>query len=316
VASLPPLGTIPSLCRVHKTIRMAGQTLFANFAPGLFAEALGEPAKDNITIEFVPMRTPDQLAALSAKRVDVLVASPTAAFFNALASGADFRIVAQGSLYPGTSGEGFYVNNSFMAAQPPTVALMRGQTVAGVIGVGSPTSEPLFAALEKAGVPYSEVSFRQMNSPDILVALENGAINIGYLNSPFWSKADANKVTRILRMPDYTLGSWIYGETLLREDRALGEAFFRGITRVTRKYLQGDWWNDPHVAEVAAKELQVPLSAITETPQVAFDPAMTYPPGLTDRIQKAYLATPGVLTYSQPIPEDKVVDRSFADKVN
>jgi NitT/TauT family transport system substrate-binding protein len=309
-------GDDPQPLPVHKTVRIAGSSKVTAFAPGLLAEALGEAQKENISVEFVPMRAADAIAAISVGRVDALAFAPHAAFFNAVGQGIPIKIVAQGSGYPPGTGEGIYVANTLLAGRPPTPAVLRGQTIGSTVGFGSSITEPIFTALEKEGIAFSEIRFKQMAAGDILVALEGGALTAGNLLSPVWTKADPSKVTLVLRNPNYTIGAWIFGPTLLEQDRPLGEAFVRVLTRVTRHWLQGEWWKNPQVAEPLAKETGVPVETVMNLPQATFDPKMTYMPGFTDRVQKVYFATPGILTYDKPLPEDKVVDNGFANKVN
>src|SRR5689334_3061304 len=80
-------GDDPQPLPTRTTIRIAGSSKLPGHAPGLVAEPLGEAAKENITIEFIPMRAAEQLVALAAGKVDALATSPSAALFNALAQG-------------------------------------------------------------------------------------------------------------------------------------------------------------------------------------------------------------------------------------
>ena len=283
------------------------------FAPVLIGKALGEFEKENIDIQYVIAKPSDSIVLLATGRIDALTSQPTAAFFNAVAGGNDVRLVAPNAFPVRTSKQGIWVRKEFLAGRPFTPALMKGQQIASAIGPGAVASLGVQLQLEKVGLSLRDINFRAMGSADILVALENGAINFGFLVDPIWQSADTTKVEFCFGWPDgIPGGSWNYGPTLLREHRDVGDAFMRGLVRTVRSWLVGDYHQNRKVMEALVRELDIPEATITKGGQtIEFRSDMPIPRTMMELLQKTYLLSPGLLTYDTPLPEERSVDRSF-----
>jgi NitT/TauT family transport system substrate-binding protein len=102
---------------------------------------------------------------------------------------------------------------------------------------------------------------------------------------------------------------------MLRERRDIGEAFARALVRTSRRWLQGDYHANPQVMAALVKELGQTEEAIKRGgTTLAFPPNLPIPDFLPGLLQKTYLLSPGLLTYTSPLPDDKVVDHAFLDK--
>jgi len=222
--TLPPSKPLPSREKVRVTL----PARIAVWAPLFVGRVQGEFDKENIDIEYVQARATDALVLLATGKVDVMFGGLAAGIFNAIDQGSDIRIVAPSSINPPESRQGVWVNKSFLAGRPYTPAMLKGQTILTQVGFGSPIIAYIARELNKSGLTLKDITLKQMDGADIPVALENGAVNFAMLTDPFWLSLDRNKTQWVfMNEGDYSTGVILYGPTLLRQKRAVGEAFMR-----------------------------------------------------------------------------------------
>ena len=280
------------------------------------ADQLGEFAKENISIEYVFQRPADGLVLLITNRIDVLATQASAAYFNAVASGADIKMVYPSAYWAPEGKSGFWVSKAFLNGRKYSPELMKGQTIASTAGAGTMISHYVEMELNKVGLSQPDVNWKSMNIGDILIALENGAVNFGVLIEPFTEKADLNKVQFAFAAGDPKegiAGSYNFGPRLLEERRDIGAAFIRAMARTKHSYLNGDFRKNPKVVAVMAKELGVSEDDIRNGSRLITDDTLNFNSHMAAIVQKTYALTPGLLSYQTPLPESRVFDRSFAE---
>jgi NitT/TauT family transport system substrate-binding protein len=316
-AAAQEAGPAPRPLPQRETVKVGISSKLDVFSVVFVGAALGEFERENLDVEYVVARPSDGLVLLSTERIDVLTSSASAAFFNALAGGSDIRIVAPAAFDSPSSKQGIWGNRAFLKGQPFNPAMMKGQTIGSALGTGASSSVMIQLQLEKAGLNINDVRFRQISTPDVLPALENGAINFGFLAQSVVHHADPDKVEFLFPgyPQDWAGGAIEYGPVLLRKRREVGEAFARALVRTTRTWLQGDYAANPKVRAVFVKEFNESEEAIERAGTVlVFPPDLPIPDYLPGLLQKTYLLTPGLLTYTTPLPDERVVDRSFVQK--
>ena len=281
----------------------------------LLAKEFGEFDKENISVTITMQKPSDGLVLLATGRIDVLASQPGAAFFNAVAGGVDARLVAPAGFSSPDSRTGFWLSRAWLAGRPYSPALLKGQTIGSAVGVGTTVSYWLEVELEKADLDVRAVSWRTMGVGDILVALENGAVNVGFLFDGIWQKADTDKVVFAFGGTPDISGAYFYGPSLLRQNRAACEAVMRAMTRTVRQYLQGKYHGDAKVAPALAHLLGISVDDLRRGGEMTFPPDMPIAPYTASVLQKTYALTPGVLTYTDPLPDDRVIDRGFLASV-
>jgi len=277
----------------------------------LLAREFGEFDRENLDVDISVQKPSDGLVLLSTGRTDVLASQPGAAFFNAVAGGVEAKMVAPVGFSSAASRQGFWVSRAWLAGKPYGPALLKGQTIGSAVGVGTTISYWAEVELEKAGLDIRAVSWRSMGIADILVALENGVVNVGFLFDGVWQHADTSKVVFAFGgVPDIS-GGYFYGPSLLHQNRAAGEAVMRALTRTVRQYLQGNYHADPKVNAALSRLLGISEEALRNSGELNFPPDMPIARRTAAVLQKTYALNPDVLTYTDPLPEDKVIDRSF-----
>jgi NitT/TauT family transport system substrate-binding protein len=159
-----------------------------------------------------------------------------------------------------------------------------------------------------------DVTFRTLPAPDVMIAVENGAVPFGIVIAPFNQKISPDKAEFAFgQQPGYSLGGLLFGPRLLKERRDVGEALLRAWVRGVRTHLQGDYHENPKVMEALSKSLNVPVAVLKQGPALVFPPDQPLVAGMMDKLQTIYAVTPGILSYPQALPEDRVVDRRFLD---
>jgi NitT/TauT family transport system substrate-binding protein len=297
----------------QETVKISFSAKLEAFAPLFLGMAMGEYAKENLKIEATQVgKASDSLVLLSTGQTDAWIGSPLAGLFNAIAGGSEMKIVAPGMFQQLGNQQGVWVRKDFLKGKPFDPAMLKGETFATMVGLGSSVSLPIAQQLEKAGLTLNDVKFKQMGASDIVTALESGAVNAGFVSDPLWLKIDRSKVEFAFgQPPTYSTGGVFFGPNLLNKRRDVGEAFVRAMVRTIRTYLHGDYHKDAKVMETLSKELQIPLETLQQGVALGFPADQPLADSTVESLQKVYLSTPGVLTYDKPLPTDKVLEKGF-----
>src|SRR5262249_55976789 len=153
--------------------------LYVALDRGYFAEQGIDVAMENITdpTTMVP--------SLATGQIDVGNGAMSAGLWNALARGADLRLVAlQSYIPPGIEGAGYVARKadleSGVIGDYPT---LKGKRVSNN-GTGNYTQIVLARAAEKGRLTLADVEIVDMSQPDAVVALANGSIDVATLSEP------------------------------------------------------------------------------------------------------------------------------------
>ena len=184
--------------------------------------------------------------ALATGKIDVALASPGAALFNALALGVDAKIVADCWVAPRTPGTNDYAfidarkdlapNGNFKARDA------KGLTFA-ITAHGQMTE--LFAAayLQSAGLSLSDVRLVELPFPEMEAAMRNHAIDLASSIEPYptlGARSGASvKVAGITTlMPGYVQAVLMYGNRIATTKRDVGVRFMRAYNRANAFLLR------------------------------------------------------------------------------
>ncbi|XBB69930.1 ABC transporter substrate-binding protein [Nocardioides sp. WV_118_6] len=296
------------------TVKVAISAKLEAFAPLLVGMELGSYADQDLDVEIVTAAPSDAMVLLATGEVDAVFSAPSAAFFNAVSGGSPIKIVAPGMFPPPNSRSGLWVNKDLAPNGTFDPAKLRGETVATAVGTGAPVSMVLEEELERSGVSAGDVKFQTMGATDILVALESGAVKAGWLSDPVWLEAEkSDDLAFAFGQPDdITMGAVLFGPTLLEKDRDKGKRLLAGMRSAVADHLQGAYHDDADVRAALVKQLEISEDQLDKLPELVFPPDLAYPAGLTDRYQATYARQKGVLVYSDPLPEDEVIDADLA----
>ncbi|HEY7067764.1 MAG TPA: ABC transporter substrate-binding protein [Chloroflexota bacterium] len=150
------------------------------------AVARGYLAEQGIEASIEEISSPQAMVpAVATGQVDLGNGAMSASLWNALARGADVRLVAlQSYIPPGVPGAGYVVRkqdlDSGFIGDFPT---LKGKRVSNN-GSGNYTQIVLGKAADKGGLTLDDVEIVDMQQPDAVVALQNGSIDVATVSEP------------------------------------------------------------------------------------------------------------------------------------
>ncbi|MER5890532.1 ABC transporter substrate-binding protein [Streptomyces sp. NPDC001941] len=292
----------------RRKLVVATGTLSAEYvAPLQVGLSKGEFAKEGLDVELKVLPTPDALPLLAKGDVDVQWAAPEAAVMNGITAGFDIRWVAGNFSPDPKSKSGLWVR--LKKGESADRVAMAGRRLGTMIGKGSVIAYPMSRTLARHGGGLDRIDFRQLGAADVLTALRNGGVDSAWLLDPVWRKVDGDPAYAFLggQPGGEPLGGALFGPNLLAKDPDAGVAFLRAYVRTVNTYFAGDYKADPAFVDELAGLLKTDASTLRATPSLRMDWELRK--GSTDRLQQAYEEA-GV-SKGTPVPEAKVVDRSF-----
>jgi len=151
-------------------------------------------------------------------------------FLMRVAGGSEIKMVYPSGYWAPEGKNGFWVSKTFLNGRKYSPDLLKGQTIASTAGPGTLISQYVEVEPNKGRLDQRAVAWKTMGVGDILIALENGAVNFGVLIDPFTEKVDPSKVEFCFAggQPETgVIGAYFFGPKLLKERRDIGEAFVR-----------------------------------------------------------------------------------------
>jgi sulfonate transport system substrate-binding protein len=188
ILSMPAIGRAASAGTFKIGYQKSSTALVLLKHRGWFEKQLGPLGYDVTWAEFPS--GPPMLEALSANAVNFAFTGETPPIFSQ-ASGTPVVYVANSVPHPHQ--EAIFVK----AASPITsVAGLKGKTVA--VAKGSSSNYLLVAAVEKAGLDFSDINTVYLAPSDARAAFSTGAVDAWAIWDPFWAAAQAAGPTRTL----------------------------------------------------------------------------------------------------------------------
>ena len=212
----------------------------------LIGDQEGYFAREGIRLKFVdlPTNSVQGLPALSKGDVDVVSAAVSVGFFNAVLSGSDLRIVAdRGHFDPSVGCESFGIvgRKSLFGDKPIDASLLRGRRFA-MNAVGQ-TGYLAALFLKRYGLKVTDVEAVRLPPTAERHALEAGTVDVVARSDPFFYQLMQGD-NRLLSggsslAPGAHLAVLVFGPSLLRANRELGQRFMVAYLRAVRQYNKG-----------------------------------------------------------------------------
>jgi NitT/TauT family transport system substrate-binding protein len=226
-------------------VRVAKSGFLSN-APMLIGDREGYFAREGIRLKFVdlPTNSVQGLPALSRGDVDVVSAAVSVGFFNAVLSGSDLRIVAdRGHFDPAVGCESFGIvgRKSLFGDRPIDAKALRGRRFA-MNAVGQ-TGYLAALFLKRYGLKVTDVEAVRLPATTERHALDAGTVDVVARSDPFFYQVMQGG-HRLLAggsslAPGSHLAVLVFGPSLLRRNRELGERFMVAYLRAVRQYNKG-----------------------------------------------------------------------------
>lgn len=288
------------------------------FAPLFLADELGEFEQENLDVEIVMIPSNEATVQVATGRALMQVGGITAAGFNAIDAETGLRYVANVHYQSEENQEGLWVRRELLGEDgeidPEEIPGMKIALGSG--GLSSVSTIPVQGWLEENDHSVDDIEPVSIGGPDMLVALEQGSVDAGYLITPFWQEPTVSECC-VLVTPQPPLAGSVYvvNERSLDEDRETIEAVFRALMRTVRTYLQGDYHSDPEVLSVLSEVLETDEEVITSSPPLRFDPDMGIDTEVLTETQEVWIEVGDILEYDEPLPAEDVVDTSAVDEL-
>lgn len=280
------------------------------------ANLAGEFEKENISIEFVTIPSTESMPALASGLIDVAAFGITAPFFNAVAGGADIRMVMVGS--ESSEASGVYVRSE-IAEQG--AAALEGKTLGLSLGWGQTSAVILEDYLKSAGLTIDAVEVATIPLEELAGSLDSGVIDVTVLAPPSSLLFEKNgKATRVARFEngERTAG-YAFGKRLLTDEPEIGQAFIRALMRTINTYLVGDYKANAETRALLAEANAVTEEDLLLTESVSFSvfSQSDIDNGVFDiytRAQDLWLRT-DLLSYEELLVPSDYADWSFVQRI-
>ena len=303
----PPAGT----ARLRVAVTGGGEAT----APVLVARELGEFAAEGLDVEIVDLPALEAYEAVVAGDVDAVAGPIGAPFFDAVAEGAGARWVLGGTVSraPGDTAvpqAGLWYRTDRLSA-PNRWDEVQGGRIGLSAGWRSATVYPVASVTEAGNLTLNEVDLVRVAGGDAAQRLLDGTVAAAWVDQPAWARlADTEGIELAGTLPgSETIEGTVVSGRLLDADRDVGVAFARAVIRTVNTHLTGDYRRDDEVMGALTDATGSGRDALTATPALLFDWEIRE--GTTERLQEAMVDI-GSVGYEQPLPEDRLVDRTLA----
>lgn len=286
------------------------------FSSMFMADALGEFEAENLDVEIVSMPPNDAYLAMSRGDLDMYAAGVNAGYINLVNTGIDIRWVANTHGSSPDSEEGLWVRNEVLGPDGDLAddAPDRLSMAMGAAGKAAASIVPVSGWLESQGLTFDDVEVSNLSGNDIVVALDTGAIQAGYLPSPgYLVIAESGCCTLVTGQPPFTAATFAMSGTFIDDEPEAAEAVVRAMARTNRDHLQGDYHADDEVAAAMSDLYGLPVEALRQTTPLVFDPALRLDVAAIEQLQDLWIEQ-GVLELDAPVPIDRLTDPSVVER--
>ena len=307
--TLVPSSLEPRALPERTVLKVSSAGSFEFMTALYVAEAFGELEKENITIEYVTLPSGDAIPALGLGQVDVSCVGIAATLFNAVADGADVRLVLPGPSSP--NGDGLWVSTAY-AEKPDKMGAIRIANSQGRAWLGI---VPVKRYLDDIGLNLDAADFQTLPIADLATALELGSVDAAWLNSPahlpFEERGTATRVASYEGSEVAT--GFAFGPRLLREEPEVGQAFIRALMRTIQTHLTADYKSNPEIVAALAKSLGLSEAQIAGGAELDF--GFEFDPTLQTAAQEIWIGFGDILSYDEPLAPDAYIDPRFTQSI-
>lgn len=302
----------PSFETVHLKVQVPP---FISSSPYFIAVEEGYFVEQGLDVEFISLvRSSDTIPALLQGDLDVINGALGPSLINTVASGADFKIVADRvSLIPqGCSYAAMVVRKEFLesgAVEDPN-AVIRISGSAG--GAGEFLDDLIF---EQNGIPLERVQLVDIPTEAVTQGLLDSGIDMALLVEPDLTRALQTGQLEIWAraedvMANFLFGTVAFGPNLLNGDHAIGERFMVAYLKAVRQYNEGKTDRNVQIL-AAATQLEEDLVRSMCWPAIRSDGIIDFS---TTEVFQQWAVSKGYV--DAPVTEEQFWDGSFLDYAN
>jgi NitT/TauT family transport system substrate-binding protein len=263
VLSLTPAALAAEVVKMGDLPAISSAGLYVAMDKGYFAEK-------NITVDTERFASGGKMMpALATGQIDVATGSPSAGLFNSIASGQDFKIVAdKGQARPGYSFTPLIVRKDLVdSGKVKRIRDLKGLKIAnGAKGIN--LDYFLARILEHDGLAYDAVEVVNLAYPDAIKALASKAVDAVIAPEPWGVRAEEQKVGQRLflteQVPDiasFQVAAVMYSGKFIKERSRVARDFLQAYLKGVKYYHERGLKND-EIAAILSRHTSVPVETI------------------------------------------------------
>jgi NitT/TauT family transport system substrate-binding protein len=310
MAAAAAFGIAPNVARA------ATRPLAIGFVPStLFAPVFVAAARDYFTqagfdANLTPIQSGQDAMALAATgRLDLVAAALSTAFYNAVSRTLPVKFVASTAYQPKHGHtSALLIREDLYAAGQRTPAALRGKKVGWLGGAGAISSYYVARILRPYGVNINEIDAVNLANPDQGIALERGAVDGVFSNSPFTEAFEQRKLAQVVGFPPAGIsGSGVFfGPSLLTNIDTARDVM--NALRKAARDLQGDGYFAPDILQALTAYTHQPADLIRTSPRYDVYPDLRVDVSTVEDVQREFIAQ-GALSYKVPLNEALLIAR-------
>lgn len=268
------------------------------------------------TVETVRMRGGAEiLSQVATGQLQIGGAGMGAAGFNAVAADLPVEFVAP--LHLGYLEDYFTVRKALWGNEVKRIADLKGRTVALNIR-GAAVEWMLDQVLRRDGITIKDVTVRIMPFPDMVPALESGAVDAGILSEPFPTLAEDKGVgVRPLQRPAGAQATPItalfWNRDWARANPDLAHRTMTAYVKAARDLALDNGWKQDRNIETILKFTTAKAEVLKKARPHVIDPNLDVDLSVLDSMQR-FNADLGYLKYKDLLPPDRFFTFSYRDR--
>jgi NitT/TauT family transport system substrate-binding protein len=197
-----------------------------------------------------------------------------------------------------------------------TVADLRGKPCA-INAKGVATEWVLDEVLQPGGLRIDNVEVKTLPFPEMLPALDNGAIHCGIITEPFATQAEQKNIgVRPLKakpgIKPVPITVVFWNSDWAKKNDSAAKAFMAGYLRAVRDLSEPNAWRLPVHIEILSKHTGVGKDVLLKTRAPVFSPNLE----LEEKVmmsQQEFNLRLGYLKYKEMKPIKELIDLSYAE---
>ena len=269
-----------------------------------------------VTVEMVRLAGgPEILSQVATGQLQIGAAGMGAAGFNAVASNLPVEFVAP--QHSGFLADYFTVRKATWGKDIRRIADLRGKPIALNIR-GAAVEWMLEEALKTDGLTLKDVQIKLMPFPDMVPALESGAVEAGIVSEPFPTLAEEKGVAvRPLQRPANAKATPItavfWNKDWAAKNPELAHTVMTAYLKAARDLALDNGWKSPRNIEVMTKYTSAKADVIAKARAHVIDANLESDPAVLESMQKL-AGEMGYLKYKDLLPASRIFNFSYRDR--
>ena len=315
VASLVVLAAAPAAWAQAKPTVKIGYIPTDSFA-ALFLLADRHLPAAGINVETVRLAGgPEIVSQVATGQLQVGGAGMGAAGFNAVVSGLPVEYIAP--LHSGYVEDYFVVRKALWGKEVKRIADLKGRAVALNVR-GAAVEWILDLALRRDGLTIKDVQVKLMPFPDMVPALESGAVDAAILSEPFPTLAEEKGIalrplTKAPGAKPVPITAIFWNKEWAAANPDLANRVMVAYLKAARDLALGDGWQGDKTLDVIVKFTPAKPDVLKKARPHALDANLEMDASVLDSMQK-FNAELGYLKYKELQPVGKLFNFAYRDR--